>query len=125
MVGVLQRGGDSRFVELALPLLTDEVPGRRQMAAWFVVARPVRLPGGRPFGDPVEPALVAAAGKETDNKTREDLVTALGFAEDPAWAAGLAQFASDPYPLVRLAVARSSYGTGSRSGGWAAVLLLD
>ena len=105
LVDVLQRDGDRKFVDLALPLLADPNPGRRQMAAWLLGQ--FGYPAGRPYGDRIAPALASAARSETDDITRNELVAALGFAEDPTWAGELARYSTDAYAPVRLTVAQS------------------
>jgi hypothetical protein len=58
----------------------------------------------------VLPEVLRAARAERDDDVREDLVHALGHAEDAAWLDELLSFAGDSAPGVRLAVAMSVPG---------------
>lgn len=104
----LQRRGEPEVLEWALPQLDHPHPWHRQAAAW--VLEQLGYERGRPYGEVVAPALVAAADRELDPDTRFHLVEAVGFAGDPRWAADLMRYATDPDPRVRGCVARQLPG---------------
>ncbi|MDQ0375653.1 HEAT repeat domain-containing protein [Cellulomonas humilata] len=104
LVHLLQQRGESVVLEWTLPALTDPNPWRREAAAW--VLGELGYEQGRPFGDQVMPALVRAARSESVADTRQEMVSAIGSAEDPAWVPELLSYADDDAPEVRETVAR-------------------
>jgi len=108
LVAQLQVEAEESVLELALSALSHDEPWHRQAAAWVVGQ--FGYQEGRPFGPRVLPEVLRAARAERDDDVREDLVSALGKAEDAAWLDELLSFAGDPAPGVRLAVARSVPG---------------
>lgn len=108
LVQQLQVETAESVLERALSALSHDDPWHRQAAAW--VLGQLGYPQGRPFGARVLPELLRAARGERDDDVREDLVDALGKAEDAAWLDALLSFAGDPAPGVRRAVAMSVPG---------------
>ncbi|MBO0922015.1 HEAT repeat domain-containing protein [Cellulomonas sp. zg-ZUI222] len=108
LVQQLQVEAEVSVLELALSALSHDDPWHRRAAAW--VLGQFGCPEGRPFGARVLPELLRAARAEGDDDVREDLVDALGKAEDVAWLDELLSFAGDPAPGVRRAVAMSVPG---------------
>lgn len=108
LVAQLQVEAEEPVLELALSALSRDDPWHRRAAAR--VLGQFGYPQGRPFGARVLPAVVRAARAERDDVVREDLVHALGCAEDAAWLDELLSFAGDPAPGVRQMVAMSVPG---------------
>lgn len=108
LVGQLQVEAQESVLALALSALSHDEPWHRQAAAW--VLGQFGYPEGRPLGACVLPEVLRAARAERDDDVREDLVHALGHAEDAAWLDELLSFAGDPAPGVRLAVAMNVPG---------------
>lgn len=108
LVAQLQVDAAESVLKLALRALAHDDPWHRQAAAW--VLGQFGYPRGRPFGARVVPEVVRAARAEQDDDVRQDLVDALGKAEDAAWLDDLLTFAGDPAAGVRLAVAMSLPG---------------
>ena len=105
LIHILNERGERAVVDWALPLLTHAEPWRRAAAAWTLGQH--GYTSGRPFTSDVMPALTAAARRETDDDTRELLVSAIGHADDPAWVEELLHYADDPHAPVRTTVAVS------------------
>jgi len=103
LVAQFQVEAEESVLELALSALSHDDPWHRQAAAW--VLGQFGFPEGRPFGARVLPEVLRAARAERDDDVREDLVAALGDAQDAAWLDDLLSFAGDPAPGVRRAVA--------------------
>lgn len=108
LVAQLQVDAAEPVLERALSALSHDDPWHRQAAAWVLGQFGYRR--GRPFGARVVPEVVRAARAEQDDDVRQDLVDALGKAEDAAWLDDLLTFAGDPAAGVRLAVAMSLPG---------------
>lgn len=64
----------------------------------------------RPFGDRINPVVVARARREVDDSVRADLVNALGFSQRPELAAELMRYADDPSTEIRRIVAANLPG---------------
>lgn len=103
LIDALNKRGDPEVVDWALPLLADDDPNLVLLAAR--VLRQHGYEWGRPFGDRVNPALVARARVETDDQVRATLVSAIGSSERPELAPELMLYVDDECPTVRRAVA--------------------
>ncbi|WP_111765642.1 HEAT repeat domain-containing protein [Nakamurella deserti] len=104
LVAVLQRDGGPRVLDLALPVLADPATGRRHLAA-RVLAQ-LGYDDGSPFEGVIAAALAAAA-RTADDDDREVFVWGLTAAGGARWTAEACRYADDPYPPVRLALARN------------------
>jgi len=108
LVAQLQVEAKGPVLEVALSALSHDNTWHRRAAAW--VLGQFGYPEGRPFGARVLPEVLRAARAERDDDVRQDLVSALGNADDAAWLDELLSFAGDPAPGVREAVAMSVPG---------------
>lgn len=108
LVSLLNRRGEQQVVDWALPLLAGDDPELVSLAAW--VMQQHGFEKGRPFGDQVNPVVVAQARREVDDSVRAYLVNALGFSERPELAAELARYAHDQSAEIRRLVAANMPG---------------